>query len=223
MSRAILIVGTDTEIGKTFVTGRLCRAWRQAGIDCGVYKPVQSGSPAIDHPDSDASRLQAVSGVPELPTQLCAYSFPEPLAPPVAARRTGVELSLNDLVTACREPLGRHELTLIETAGGFLSPTAVDGTVADFAVALGCPILLVARAGLGTVNHTLLTLEAMRRRDLNCLGVMLNGATGTLAELDNPTLIETFGNVGILGVVPHGPGADAALDRIAQCAIQTVQ
>jgi dethiobiotin synthetase len=209
MSRAVLIVGTDTEIGKTYVTGNLCRTLRESGTDCGVYKPVQSGSSCLDDPNSDASRLKALGGLADPVERLCAYSFPAPLAPPVAARRAGVKVTLKMLLSATREALSAHDLTLVETAGGLLSPTAENATVADFAEALQAPVLLIARAGLGTVNHTLLTLEAIRARNLQCLGVVLNQSIGALAEADNPAMIKDFGKVDVIAQLAIHPSLDA--------------
>lgn len=201
--RFLVVVGTDTEIGKTLVTGALAAVLREQGVDCGVSKPVQSGASSLDCVDSDAFRLKMLSGVEDSLSMICPQSFPDALAPPVAAGLSGVKLHLADLEAAANAVAHEHELTLVETAGGFLSPTALDGTVADFSEMLESPILVVARAGLGTINHTLLTVESIRRRGLEVAGVILNRGDGHPSELDNPRLIEAFGEVSVLGMVPE--------------------
>jgi dethiobiotin synthetase len=188
--RGYFVTATDTAVGKTVVTAGLATALRARGRDVAVFKPVQSGALA-DDPSGDAALLSAD----------CIYAFSAPLAPLVAARAEGRTIALEPIVKRAEE-LGReHELLLVEGAGGLLVPLAEDLDLADLAVALGLPLVVVARAGLGTVNHTLLTIEAARVRGLELAGVILNGKSDE-STADNAALIEAGSGVRVLAQVP---------------------
>ncbi len=206
----LFVTGTDTGVGKTLVTAALALALKARGVDVGVVKPVQSG-------EGDAETLKRWAGLEEEPEEICPFSFAAPLAPLVAARLEGRTLDLDEVCGRVRT-LARHVVTLVEGAGGLLVPVGPDWTIADLAAALGLPLLIVARAGLGTVNHTLLTLAEARRVGLDVAGVVLNGhgrgsdpnvpgsdpnVTGSDPSVDtNVELIELFGDVPVLARVP---------------------
>jgi dethiobiotin synthetase len=170
--RGLFVVGTDTGVGKTEVTCALVANARAEGRDVVALKPAQSGVTAGE--PSDAERLHAACDAAEPLEALCPYSFAAPLAPAVAARVAGAAISFARIVEAARALAARHEAVLVEGAGGLLVPLTERETYADLAVALDLPVLLVARAGLGTVNHTALTIEALERRGLAIAGVVLN-------------------------------------------------
>ncbi|MBK9515936.1 MAG: dethiobiotin synthase [Anaeromyxobacter sp.] len=170
--RGLFVTATDTGVGKTEVACALVSGARQDGLDVGVMKPAQSGvTPGVA---SDAERLAAAAGGGDPPALVCPHSFAAPLAPGVAARLAGVTISLSALVDAARALAARHQALLVEGAGGLLVPLTPTETYADLMVALGLPVLVVARAGLGTVNHTALTVEALRARRLRLAGIVLN-------------------------------------------------
>ena len=176
--RGYFVTATDTAVGKTVVTAGLAAALRAHGRDVAVFKPVQSGALA-DDPAGDAALLGAD----------CVYAFSAPLAPLVAARAEGRTISLNPIVERAEELAREHEILLVEGAGGLLVPLADGLDMADLALALDLPLIVVARAGLGTVNHTLLTIEAARARGLELAGVILNGKSDE-STTDNAALIE---------------------------------
>lgn len=188
--RGYFVTATDTAVGKTVVTAGLATALRARGRDVAVFKPVQSGALA-DDPSGDAALLGAD----------CIYAFSAPLAPLVAARAEGRTIALEPIVKRAEELAREHELLLVEGAGGLLVPLAEDLDLADLAVALGLPLVVVARAGLGTVNHTLLTIEAARVRGLELAGVILNGKSDE-STADNAALIEAGSGVRVLAQVP---------------------
>jgi dethiobiotin synthetase len=194
------VTGTDTGVGKTVVTAALAVALRARSVDVGVVKPVQSGNRAAD-PEGDAMLLKAWVGLDEEPDEIAPFSFEAPLAPLVAARLEGRELELDEVVRAVRARAERHELALVEGAGGLLVPIGADWTIADLATALGLPLLVVAHAGLGTVNHTLLSVSEARRHGLDVAGVVLNGRPDA-STATNVELIESFGEVRVLARVP---------------------
>jgi dethiobiotin synthetase len=184
-------------VGKTEVACALLEGARARGLDAVGMKPAQSGV-GPDEP-SDAERLAAASGGSEPIDAICPYSFGPPLAPAVAARVEGREISFARVLDAARSLAARHEAVLVEGAGGLLVPLTDRETYADLAAALSLPVLVVARAGLGTVNHTALTVEALRRRGLAIAGVVLNRA----GPDDDPSVPYNAGEIARLtGVAP---------------------
>lgn len=211
---AVFVTGTDTGVGKTVVSAALAAAWSADG-DVTYVKPAQSGADDGDDDARDVARW-----VPGLATQVGTV-LGASLAPAVAARRRGTTLELDDLlapVVRAREarPGGR---LVVEGAGGLLVELGTDGTTcADLAAELGLPLVVVARPGLGTLNHTALTLAEADRRGLPVAGVVVSGypdepdlATRTnLAELDRLADGRLAGVVPALGERLHGAGLDAA-------------
>ncbi|MBN2910360.1 dethiobiotin synthase [Polycladomyces sp. WAk] len=204
MTRGIFVTATDTEVGKTVVTAGLALALREQGLRVGVMKPVQSGHLA-DDPEGDGGRLKRWTGVEAELEEIVPYSFSLPVAPWIAARSAGVAIDRAGLVERIRTMAERYDLLLVEGAGGLLVPVGPDWTMADLAVELGWPLVIVARPNLGTVNHTVLTLEAARNRGLRPLGVILNGYREgeRVPSLEaNPEMIEHFGEAPVLGRIP---------------------
>ncbi len=201
----LFVTATDTGVGKTEVACALVRAWRGRGLDVGVMKPAQSGVTAGEA--SDAERLRAATGDADPLELVCPYTFAEPLAPGVAARLSGQQISLVELLATARELSRRHGALVVEGAGGLLVPLTPLATYADLAVALGLPVLVVARAGLGTVNHTALTCDALRARRLAVSGVVLNRPTPQPdpSEPYNAAEIERLTGVRVLASLPHEP------------------
>ncbi|MGA5308337.1 dethiobiotin synthase [Micromonospora taraxaci] len=201
----VLVTGTDTEVGKTVVTATIAAAAQAAGLRVAVIKPGQTGTAGGEPGDVDAvNRLAAPL------TGRTLASYPDPLAPLAAARVADLPpLELYAAVDAVRDEVDKHDLVLIEGAGGLLVPMGLrpsgePWTMADLAVSLGAPAVVVARAGLGTLNHTALTLEALDRRAVPA-GVVI-GAWPARPELVHWTnLTDLVPN--LLGAVPDGAGA----------------
>ena len=183
----VFVTGTDTGVGKTLVSAWLVGRWR-----ADYWKPVQSGS--VEGTDSDViARL-----VPDAVIHPPAYVFKAPLSPDQAARRENALIDLGRI----RLPATQN-LLVVEGAGGALVPLRDDMLMIDLMARLGLPVLVVARSGLGTINHTLLTLEALRNRDLAIQGVVMNGPS----EPENRAAIERFGRVRVLAELPGLPDA----------------
>lgn len=161
----VLVTGTDTGVGKTVVTAAIAAAATSAGLSVAVVKPAQTGTAGPEPAD-----VAVVQWLAAPAATVSLAEFPEPLAPLVAARVAGAApLPLEATVDVVRARAAEHDLVLVEGAGGLLVPIGVrDGgaawTVADLAGPLGATAVVVARAGLGTLNHTALTLEALQRR-----------------------------------------------------------
>ncbi|MCV7153150.1 dethiobiotin synthase [Mycolicibacterium pyrenivorans] len=179
----LVVTGTGTGVGKTVATAALACHARSAGIDVAACKPVQTGT---RDGDDDLAEVARLSGVHELHS---LARFPEPLAPSAAAERVGAQLPTRaaflELVAAVDRP-GR--LTLVEGAGGLLVEIGADGvTLRDIAGDLGAPVLTVVTAGLGTLNHTALTLEALAGRRIRSAGLVIGAwpAEPGVAEAGN--------------------------------------
>ncbi len=204
---SILVVsGTGTEIGKTVVTSAIAAAAVAAGRSVAVLKPAQTGV-GPDEP-GDAAEAVRLAGPAVTAVELARY--PEPLAPDTAARRAGLPtLSPSAIAEAARELSLHHDLVLVEGAGGLLVRFDEAGhTLADAAVLLGAPVLVVAAAGLGTLNSTALTAEALRARGLTALGVVVGSwpASPDLASRCNLADLPKSAGVPLLGAIPEGSG-----------------
>jgi dethiobiotin synthetase len=199
----LFVVGTDTGVGKTVVTAALVHAFRAHGHETGVCKPVQSGQLA-DDPAGDAATLVRLGDVSATPSEVCVYAFAPPLAPLVAARREGRAVEVGPILERVRELQARFAALLVEGVGGLLVPLGEGLTVADLAVRLGFRLVVVARPGLGTVNHTALTVAVARARGLTVAGVVLNGYREKVDEsvADNPALIAELAEVSVIGRTP---------------------
>ena len=200
----LFVTGTDTGVGKTVVTGGIVAALRERGHDVGVAKPLQSGALA-DDPAGDAMLLREWTGVPETAAEIAPYSFAAALAPSVAAEIEGRSVALADAVAAVDSIAANHDAVVVEGAGGLFVPLGHDWTVIDLAVSLSLPVLVVARAGLGTVNHSTLTIRAIRSYGLVPVGVVLNGARDKSSQR-NAQLIEQLAEAPVLGQTPFVGG-----------------
>ncbi|MEK7466192.1 MAG: dethiobiotin synthase [Planctomycetota bacterium] len=215
--RALLVTGTDTGVGKTFVACGLARAWRAAGRDVGVVKPFASGAVRGSHPDVEA--LMAASGTGDSIADVCPYLFRDPLAPSVAAKRERRPVSVARAAQLTRRVIDRHEITVVEGAGGLLVPVTDRETVADYAKRLRLPILIVARPALGTLNHTRLTVEAARARGLRVLGIVVSFASKArpgLAERTNLEVLGRHAGAPVLAALGHGAGTSEFRKLAAQ-------
>jgi dethiobiotin synthetase len=210
MPIGLFVTGTDTNVGKTHVASLILRSLRTLGIRVGAYKPVCSGA-ILTSPSGprweDIDRLRDAVGCDFPDEAICPQRFLAPLAPPLAARAEGRTIDAARLVSGLQWWQGRADVVVVEGAGGLLAPVTETETVADLARSIGFPLIVVARCGLGTINHSLLTLEAARLRQLAVAGVVLNQCRPdddrSLAE-DNATEIESRGGVPVLGIIDWG-------------------
>lgn len=209
-SGVLVVTGTGTGVGKTVVTAAVAALAVDAGRRVAVLKPAQTGVAPGESGDLDEVRRLAGEDV----TRRELARYPEPLAPATAARRAGrCPVTPAEIAAAARELAAGHDLVLVEGAGGLLVRFDGDGgTLADVAAALGAPVLVIAAAGLGTLNHTALTTEALARRGLACPGVVIGcwPAEPDLAARCNLADLPAVTGVPLLGSLPAGAGA---LDR----------
>ena len=158
----LFVTGTDTGVGKTLVSCALARGLREAGVDIGVMKPVETGVPEAG--PEDARALAVAAAVTDPIEVICPMQFNLPAAPAAAARAEGRQARIESLSKTWQTLRNRYEFMLVEGAGGLLVPFDDETTMADLAACWELPVLVVARACLGTINHTLLTLEACAAR-----------------------------------------------------------
>ncbi|MEO8602055.1 MAG: dethiobiotin synthase [bacterium] len=199
MSHRYLITGTDTGIGKTTVASAIAAALRRRGIEVGVIKPVEtgcaSGLDGVLQP-ADALQLAWFASRADSVGELCPFRLREPLAPLLAARRAGVELTMAPLASAIQRHAATCRVQLVEGAGGLLVPLTEDETFADLAVACDLALLVVVGNRLGCVNHAALTLRCAAAAGLRVAGYIVNALQPVqdLAMSTNTALLgELFG------------------------------
>jgi len=171
-SQGLFVIGTDTGVGKTLITCAIIRILRSQAIDAVGFKPVATGE--VNGSWGDAVALHEASGKLEPIEKICPLRFALPMAPTLAARAEGIDPDLNLARSALGGLCTRHPAVIIEGVGGLLVPLDSRTLVADFALHVGFPVLLVCRAGLGTINHTLLTLREISRYNLRLAGIVMN-------------------------------------------------
>lgn len=221
----LFVTGTDTGVGKTYAACALLRALRARGHDVGAMKPVETGV-GVEGPE-DARKLAAAAGSGDPLDEVCPQRFALPAAPAVAAAAEGRCVDLRAVRDAFARLRERHRFLLVEGAGGLLVPVTEEASMADLAAELGLPLLVVARAALGTINHTLLTLRAARERGLRVAGLVVSHADGVLSQADAANLGALRREVGRAlrgellydpegeGVAPDGLDVDALLGASA--------
>jgi len=221
--RGLFVTGTDTDVGKTFVTALIARELRHDGVRVGVCKPACSGAEFVAGVPvwQDIEQLAAAAEIDDR-ERICRQRFLAPLAPPVAAALE--DGTLDDEL--CRRTVtdweGRCDLMLVEGVGGLLCPLTATSSVADFAGWTGFPLIIVARLGLGTINHTLLTLECAAQRGLRVGGILLSDGdrlSETPAGRTNADELSSRIDVPLLGVVPFGADSVRLRDGITPARI----
>lgn len=177
----LFVAGTGTGVGKTVVAAGLTGWLREAGVDARAIKPAQTGHP----PDDDAAVVAAACDDED--AAVCHRRLEPALAPRVAAERAGIDLSYDAILSDCEDSVDDAAAAVVEGIGGLRVPLAGDREVLDLAADLALPAVVVARSGLGTLNHTALTVAALADRGVAVRGVVLNDHAGdTLAERTNP-------------------------------------
>ncbi len=174
--RIIFVCGTDTDVGKTFVTSALIRSLVRKGVRAGGFKPCESGCRKKRGRlvGGDSVQLKEAGQMPESLDLINPYQFQEALAPGVAAQRAKIKISFSKIKKSLQQLAKNYDLLFVEGAGGLLVPISGRKTNLDLIRFLNLPVLLVARLGLGTINHTLLTLDCLKKNKVPVLGVILN-------------------------------------------------
>jgi dethiobiotin synthetase len=209
----LFISGTDTGVGKSLVAAGLARLWLNQGYRVGVLKPVASGG----FPSKDGKLLQKAAKLPDSAySSIVPIHYRQPLAPYVAAWKEGA-VSLRKIEKAYQEAKLKYDRLVVEGIGGVLVPITQNFSAIDWMVKWKLPTLVVARAGLGTLNHTLLALEALEKRKVKVLGVLVNGYTGKgIAEQTNVKALKRLLKVPVFGALRKNLRYSKDLDLLAR-------
>ena len=214
------MTGTDTGVGKTVVAVALLVALRDSGTSAAPMKPVQTGALSrggrLSSPDLEfCLRVSGLQPAPGIKRHMAPYLFKDACSPHLAAERAGRAIVLNKLTRSCRALAQAFDAVVVEGAGGLLAPLGKRRFMIDLVKALKLPAVLVAQPGLGTLNHTLLSLEALRRRGIPVAAVVLNGcaARPDFIEQDNiQTVRRLAGGIPVISF-PRLRAADRTPDR----------
>ena len=207
--KTFFITGTGTGIGKTFFTGLMARLAVSCGLKTAVMKPVQTGVTKLE--DGDIGEIRKLApGIIQLPDKLaCPYLFKFEASPHLAAEAEGVEIKVERIQKAV-EKIKKNfapDILLLEGAGGVCVPLQGELLNSDLIAKIECPAIVVALAGLGTINHSILTINDLRAKSIPLAGVAINQMSekpGPI-ELDNLKMIERIGRVKILSVTKNSP------------------
>ncbi len=215
MQKGLFITATDTEVGKTFISGAIAAALKNRGINVGVVKPVASGGVSNvsgQLVSEDASFLMAAAGInEERRKEVNPVCLAPALTPAVAAVESGVTIDVAKLIDTCRFMLAQSGITLVEGVGGITAPIWETYLVADMMLELNLPAVLVTRPNLGTINHTVLTVEYARQRGIKLAGIIINRWDEdqiTVLERSNLGYIERLTGLPVFGKFPSVAAVD---------------
>jgi len=203
MGKCIFITGTDTDVGKTVITAGLASSLIRAGKKVAVYKPIQCGNlleGKIKSPD--LALVKELSPIQD-DDLINDFSFSMAASPHLAAEHDKTKVNIEVIKKRNKELLDKYDYVLIEGAGGLTVPLTRNYTVLDLIKDLAVPTLIVARASLGTINHTNLTITALKAFGIPILGIILNYFKGGVIEEDNKKIIQTINDVPVVGTVPY--------------------
>ncbi len=206
--KGVFITGTDTNVGKTVVTAALGMALQQTGGTVGIMKPVETGI-TPDETTSDGHRFKGLFAPYKNVDVRSLYCFPPPVAPLEAARISQQPIEVEAILDAYHALAAHHDYTLVEGVGGILVPLTQTQDVRYLIRLLGLPCLIVSRTGLGSINHTRLTLMGLRQAGIPIVGILLNHTDTTRKEQQQTEstvkLIRELSDVPVLGPLPFQP------------------
>lgn len=204
--KGLYILGTGTDVGKTYITALWLKALREAGHDVAYYKAAVSGAPSIT--ESDAGYVKQVAGLSQADETLLSYVFDEAVSPHLAARHEGKVIDRTVVNKNFCHVARAHAYTTVEGSGGIICPLHVTDTelymLEDVVKDLNLPTIVVATAALGTINSTVLTIHYLQSKGIPVKGIIVNQYTGNPMEEDNCVMIERLTGIPVLDRV--GPG-----------------
>jgi len=242
MTHGVFITGTDTGVGKTLVTASLALHLKKHGMAVGVMKPIETGvSPARDA-QSDAARLRSIMESEEPLGAIRPYSFALPVAPLAAAESEGQTINPDTIKRVYRLLSSRYDYMVVEGVGGIQVPITRTDDVLTLIKHLRLPVIVVGRSGLGGINHALLTIGALRRKQITIVALLLNrthsvrSATSRIQERTTIEILRKQAGVPVLGPLPYEPGLpgrfrpsvmhlakSAAIKKLAQCVLRSAR
>jgi dethiobiotin synthetase len=203
--KSYFVTGTDTGVGKTVITAAIAACLRKRGIDVGVMKPIASGTPQkTGFKSSDAALLHYASGVKDSEDTINPVFLPLPTAPYDATKILNLSLDLPLIFRKFHELMKIHQMLLIEGIGGMMTPITKNFFVADMVKEMGLETIIVTRATLGTLNHTIMTFKMCQQYKIPVKGIIVNyfDEKGTPSEKNAPTTLYELTGVPILGIIP---------------------
>ena len=213
MTKGLFITGTGTDIGKTFVTGLILKKLHENGCDCAYYKAAVSGNETGTDGrliPGDPLTVKTVSGITQPLEEMCPYVYKNAYSPHLAARIEGEQVDMERVMEGFRNVCGKHELVTVEGSGGIVCPIRWDSRhilLEDIVKAMGIPCLIIADAGLGTINSTVLTFEYLKRRDIAVSGIILNHfRKGDIMHEDNLAMCREITGTDVIACVSDGDG-----------------
>jgi|GEM_PF-37131 len=215
----VFVTGTDTGVGKTVVTAALALALKRLGRSVGVMKPIETGLTLSRGERSDAARLRAVIESEETLSAICPYQFEQPVAPLAAAQAERRTIDLRVIRQVYRLLVNRYDYLVVEGIGGVRVPIAPKADVMDLIGSLKLPVVVVGRAGLGGINHALLVIEALRRRRIPLIALVLNrtgpvrSATMRFQEKTTVEALRKQAGLPVLGPLAYEPGLARSFRR----------
>lgn len=217
----LFVTGTDTGVGKTFITAGIAATLIAEGATVGVYKPAQSGSTRGKDKKFIADDIEFVKKIAPNARVKCSYILETAAAPSVAADIEDVVIAKDTIKKDFEELKKACDITLVEGAGGLMTPYSKDFLAADIAKMLNLPIIIVAKADLGTINHTLLTVEYAKKRGLKIAGIVINNypeGTTDVAIKTAPMIIQRLAQVDVIGIVPknQNPFGDGIYELVSK-------
>ncbi|OGR87447.1 MAG: dethiobiotin synthase [Elusimicrobia bacterium RIFCSPLOWO2_01_FULL_60_11] len=208
--KGIFVTATGTGVGKTIIAAGMARCLKEKGVDVGVMKPIASGG------QEDAEYLIFAAGVKDSLEEVNPVFLANPLAPYESARMEKKKIDLRKLVKDYQALGRRHAAMVVEGVGGVRVPLTRDRDVIHLIRRLGLPAVVVATAALGTINHTLLTLEALKKEKIKCAGIVLNFFDGDDLACRSGLAFFKEKKVPVLAALPSNPGFADNPDLIAQ-------
>jgi len=207
----VFVTGTDTGVGKTVVAAGIAGAMRKDGIDVGVMKPIATGIPQVKgFKSSDAELLAKISGSKDAENEINPVFLPLEASPLAASRALNIDIKLDEIFSAFKRLTDKHDFVVVEGIGGIMVPIKQKYFIIDMIKEMNLPVLLVSKAALGTLNHTVLTIRACEDYDLNIAGIVLNGVRNdNFAEKTASEIIHELTEIFVIGSIPFVDGLDA--------------
>ena len=203
MDKGIFITGTGTDVGKTYVTALIVKKLNEEGIKTGYYKAAISGANSIEH--SDAGYVKKISKINQKEDTLLSYIYETPVSPHLASKIEGNPVNMTKILKDFNRVKNEYDFVVVEGSGGIVCPIRYDNTenifLEDIIKKLELKSLIVADAGLGTINSVVLTVSYMKSKNITVSGIILNNYKGGIMEEDNIYMIEKITGVKVISCV----------------------
>jgi dethiobiotin synthetase len=204
LAKGLFVIGTDTDVGKTFVTAGITYILRKHNFNACSFKPVQSGGIVKDNKvlSGDIEFVKDITEINETNTMMNSYCLKEAVSPHIAAEIENVTIDKNKILEDYKKLQEKYDYVIVEGAGGIIVPL-IRGKyyIYDLVKDLDIPVIIVARAGVGTINHTALTVDFIKRLGIEIKGLIINGYSNSFYEDDNIKVLKNITNVDVISII----------------------